>query len=238
MAEKQQAVAEAAPETIEIVEKAKDFWAKFSKPVIYAGSAIILLVGGWLGYKNLIKLPNEEKAAEMIFPAEKLFDKMSAQDGFNKDSINLVLNGGGTIANGVLKVISKYDGTAAGNDAHYIAGACYLQNKDYNNAVKHLKEFSTSATQIQAAAYSLLGDANAELKKTDDAFDYYNKAINANTKDEFMVPLFLFKAGTFAEANGKTKEAIEYFQRIKNEYPKSTQAVDIDKHLAKLGVIE
>lgn len=236
MAEKQ-VVAE-APETIEIVEKAKGFWAKYSKPIIYAGGAIIVLLGGWIGYKNFIKLPNEEKAAEMIFPAEKLFDKMAMQDGFNKDSINLVLNGGGPIANGVLKVISKYGGTEAGNNAHYIAGACYLHNKEFNKAIEHLKDFSTSATQIQATAYSMLGDANAELKKNDEAASYYTKAINANAKDEFLVPLFLFKAGQLAEATGKSTEAIDYYKRIRDEYPKSNQAADIDKYLAKLGVIE
>lgn len=232
-------VTETAPETIEIVEKAKGFWAKFSKPIIYAGSAIILLAGGWIGYKTLIKQPNEEKAAEMIFPAQQLFNKMGMQDGFNKDSINLVLNGGGAVgANGVLKVISKFGGTDAGNTAQYIAGACYLHSHDYNNAIKHLKEFSTTATQIQAAAYSMLGDANAELKKNDEAASYYNKAINANIKDEFMVPLFLFKAGQIAEVTGKTTEAIAFYKRVRDEYPKSNQAVDIDKYLAKLGVTE
>ncbi|MFT3679181.1 MAG: tetratricopeptide repeat protein [Ferruginibacter sp.] len=234
MAEKQ-VVAE-APETIEIVEQAKGFWAKFSKPIIYAGSAIILLVGGWLGYKNLVKLPNEEKAAEMLFPAERLFDKMGMQSGFNKDSINLVLNGGKDIPNGVLKVISKYGGTAAGNDAHYIAGACYLHSGDFNNAIKHLKDFSTNATQIQASAYSMLAEASAELKKNEEAASYFDKAINTNPKDEFLVPVFLFRAGQFAETTGKTKEAVEYYQRIKNEYPKSQPAADIDKYLAKLGV--
>ena len=59
-------------------------------------SALILLAGGWLAYKNLVKVPNEVKSAEHIFPAEELFDKMT-QSGFNKDSIKLVLNGGNGI---------------------------------------------------------------------------------------------------------------------------------------------
>ncbi len=225
-------------ETIEIVERAKGFWAKFSKPIIYAGSAVIILVGGWLAYKNLVKLPNEDKAAEMIFPAEQVFDKMATQSGFTKDSISLVLNGGNGVASGVLKVINKYGGTAAGNRAHYIAGACCLHSKDFNNAIKHLKDFSTSATQVQTVAYSMLGDASAELKKNEDAFDYYKKAISVNTKDEFMTSEAIFKAALFAEAVGKTKEAAEYFQQIKDEYPKSNHAYDIDKYLARLGAVK
>ena len=233
MAEKQVTVE--TVETIEIVERAKGFWAKFSKPIIYVGSALILLIGGWLGYKNLVKIPNEEKAADMIFPAEQLFDKMT-QQGFNKDSVNLVLNGGNGIAAGVLKVVNNYGSTAAGNRAHFIAGACYLHSKDFNNAVKHLKDFSTPATQIQSAAYGMLGDAYAELKKNDEAFDYYKKAAAVNTKDEFMAPEALYKAGLFAEATGKTKEAVEFYQKIKEEYPKNSHAFEMDKYLARLGV--
>jgi len=236
MAEKQ-VTTEVVETQTDVIGKAKDFWSKFSKPIIYVGSALILVIGGWLGYKNFVKEPNEAKAAEMIFPAETVFDKMT-QSGFTKDSINLVLNGGNGLTSGVLKVANNYGGTAAGNRAHFIAGACYLNNKDFNNAIKHLKEFSTKATQVQAAAYSLLGDAYSELKKNDDAMDYYKKAVAVNAKDEFMTPEALYKAGLFAEATGKTKDAIEFFQRIRDEYPKSSHAAQMDKYLARLGEVK
>ena len=236
MAEKQVATEVVETQT-DVVGKAKDFWTKFSKPIIYVGSALILVIGGWLGYKSFVKEPNEAKAAEMIFPAETVFDKMT-QAGFSKDSINLVLNGGSGVAAGVLKVANTYGGTAAGNRAHFIAGACYLNNKDFNNAIKHLKDFSTDATQVQAAAYGLLGDAYSELKKNDDAMEYYKKAIGVNAKDEFMTPEALYKAGLFAETTGKTKEAIEFFTRIKDEYPKSSHAAEMEKYLGRLGEVK
>ena len=238
MAEKQVTVT--GVETNEIVERAKGFWAKFSKPIIYVGGAIILLAGGWLAYKNLVKAPNDEKSAEQIFPAEQLFDKMT-QSGFNKDSIGLVLNGGNGIT-GVLKVASNYGGTASGNRAHFIAGACYLHNKDFNNAVKHLKEFSTSSKQPQSAAYRMLGDAYAELKQNDDAFTYYKKAVDvADVKDESTRFLSLSRVALFCEATGKTKEAIDYYQQIKEEITHAflrDNRIDfqVDKYLARLGV--
>jgi len=227
-------------ETNDIVEKAKGFWAKFSNPIIYVGGAIILLAGGWLAYKNLIKLPNENRSAEQIFPAENLFDKMT-QAGFNKDSINLVLNGGNGIT-GVLKVASNFSSTAAGNRAEFIAGACYLHSKDFNNAVKHLKEFSTSSKQPQSAADRMIGDAYAELKNNDAALDYYKKAISvADTKDESTRFLSLSRAALFCDAIGKNKEAIEYYQQIKDEITPTflrNNRIDfqVDKYLARLGV--
>ncbi len=231
-----------ALEKNEIVERAKGFWAQFSKPIVYVGSAIILLAAGWLAYKNLVKIPNEAKSAEQIFPAEQLFDKMT-QTGFNKDSIALVLNGGNGIT-GVLKVAGNFGGTAAGNRAHFIAGACYLHNKDFNNAVKNLKEFSTSSKQPQSAAYRMLGDAYSELKQNDDALSYYKKAVDvADVKDESTRFLSLSRAAMFCDATGKTKEAIDYYQQIKNEITPTflrDNRIDfqVDKYLARLGVIK
>jgi TolA-binding protein len=222
-------------EETQIVEKAKDFWAKFSKQVIYIGSAVIILGGLWLGYTNFIQAPKMVKADDLIFPVEGLFDKMS-QTGFSKDSINIVLNGGNNVT-GVLKIASTYGSTPAGNRAKYIAGACYLHNGDYANAVKFLKDFSTKATQVQSAAYSMLGDAYAELNNNDDAFTYYKKSATVNEKDEFSASEGFFKAALFAETIGKTSDAIELFQKVKDDYPNSTHSKDADKYLAQLGVL-
>src|SRR5436190_9508510 len=166
-------------ESNEIVERAKGFWAKFSKPIIYIGGALIVIILGWVIYTNMIIGPKETKSADVIYPAEQLFDKMT-QSGFNKDSINLVLNGGNGITTGVLKIASNYSGTPAANRANFMAGACYLHSKDFNKAIKYLKEFSTDATQVQTIAYGMIGDAYAELKKNDDALEYYKKAAAVN----------------------------------------------------------
>ncbi len=154
-----------------------------------------------------------------------------------KTALGLRLNGGAGISAGILKVISTYGGTETGNRARYIAGACYLQNGDFNNAIKYLKDFSTSATQVQTAAYMMLGDAHAELKKNDDALSYFKKAAAVNTKDEFMTPEALYKAAQLAENSNKTADAVELFKKIRDEYPKSTRAADVDKYLARLGVL-
>ncbi len=236
MAEKQ--VTFETVESNQVVEKARDFWTKFSKPIIYAGSAIILVVGGWYGYQKLVKEPNEIKAADLIFPAEQLFGKMAQQGEFNKDSITLVLNGGQGVSTGVLKVISGYGGTAAGNRARYIAGACYLHSGDFANAIKYLKDFSTTATQVQAAAYSMLGDAYAEQKKNSEALDYYRKAATVNTKDEFSAPEALFKAARFAEATGNKAEATKMFRQLKDDYPTNRHSAEVDKYLARMGVLD
>jgi tetratricopeptide (TPR) repeat protein len=223
-----------------IIQKAKGFWDKFSKPIIYIGGAIILLGGGWYAYKHWYKLPKEKDAEKAFYPTEQLFDKMAATN-FSKDSVALVLSGGklpdGRSITGLLKIISQYGGTAASNRAHYLAGACYLHSNEFDKAIKQLKEFDgNDAHQLQSVAYAMIGDAYAELKKNDDALSYYKKAATVNEKDEFITPDALMKAAMFCEKNNKAKDAIEMYQKIKDEYPNSGQAKIVDKYLARLGV--
>jgi tetratricopeptide (TPR) repeat protein len=254
MAEKQVQVENV--EVKETLEKAKGFWAKFSKPITYVGSAIILLIGGWYAYTNFVKTPNELKASDAIFPAEKLFGKMAAISSFAKDSVNTVLNGGvddGNKITGLLTVIKNYGSTPAGNRAQYMAGACYLHLKEFDKAIKYLKEFDgNGAGQIQSKAYLLLGHAYAEQKKTEEAFSYYKKAGEVlNDKDATQKVVALFMAASYADFLGKTKDAISILQDMKDNHmegmvkkdprnyqepPPPVTVEEVDKLLAKLGV--
>lgn len=239
MAEKQ--VTTETTQAADVVERAKGFWAAYSKKIIMAGSAVIVLLGGYLGYKYFIKIPNEKTASELIFPAEKLFGNMATKSSYNKDTVNMVMNG--DKANGItglLKIISSYGSTPSGNRAEYMVGACYLQLKQFDKAIKHLKEFDgNGANQIQSKAYLLLGHAYAEQKKTGDALDYFKKAVSvADEDDEAIVTEALYIAGRYADAIGKSKDAIELFQKLKSGYPLSqrVRSGEADKYLAKLGV--
>lgn len=221
----------------------KDFWSQYSKPIIYAGSAIILLAGAWFGYKKFVKEPKEVKAAEAIFPAEFLVDKM-AVSGFSKDSINIALNGGATAdakVTGLLKIMSSYSGTSSANRATYLAGACYLQNREFDKAIKYLKDFDANgAYQTDIKRHIMMGHAYSEMNRSDDALSEYKKAAAVNEKDETFTTDALIIAAAYAEKMGKTKDAIELYQKVKNKYPAQQVVMsgDVDKNLAKLGIIE
>ena len=107
-----------------VVERAKDFWTKYNKPVMIIAVVIIVVAGGYLGYKKFYKEPNEEKATDALFKAEGY--QRNALQSPNPDSlIKLALNGDGANA-GFLRVMSKYKGTDAANIARLYAGECYL----------------------------------------------------------------------------------------------------------------
>jgi len=214
------------PEQTEVLERAKGFWEKNSKLILYISSAVILLAGGYLGYKYLVQVPNELKAQEEISKAE---------NNFRKDSISLALNGNVSTP-GFIKVIKKYGGTKTGNLARLYAGECYLQLGDFKNAAKYLEEFDAhGAKQVEAKAEGLLGDAYSELKQNDKAIEHYKKAGTIFPEDAFLSSEYLFRAGMLYELAGKNKEAIEIYEQIKEKFPRTEKGYNIDKYLARLG---
>ena len=213
-------------ENEEIIAKAQDFWTRYQKQITVVLAVLIVAVGGWYGYKNFIKKPKEEKAVDVMFKAEEYY---------RMDSLSKALNGDG-INKGFIAVIKDYGGTEAGNLAKFYAGDCSLRTGDFNNAVKYLNDFSTSAKQIQARAYKLLGDAYSELGKNDDAISSYKKAGNYFTEDTHNSAEYLFFAASLSEKTGKTSEAIELYKKIKDKFPNTIAAGESEKYLAKLGV--
>jgi predicted negative regulator of RcsB-dependent stress response len=214
-------------ENQDVADRAKDFWSRYSRPVIIAGIVVIVLCGGYLAYKYLIKQPQEEKAAEAMFKAE---------DYFRMDSLNVALNGDGINA-GFLKVINKYGGTKAGNLAKFYAGNIYLKQGNFANAAKYLKDFDTDSKQIQARGYKLLGDAYAEQGKNSDALNMYKKAAHYFEEDDINSSEYLFMAAYFADRVLKNqKEAIDLFKELKNKYPRTEKGFEAEKYLAQLGV--
>ena len=230
-------------EQIDPLIRAKGFWDQYSKPIIYVGGAIILLIVAWYAYKAFVVAPNEDKASEMVFPAENLFAKM-ATGGFNKDSVSIALNGGeleGKKVTGLLKVINQYGSTAAGNRAKYMVGASYLHIGDFAKAIKYLEDFDgNGATQVQSKAHLLLGHAYAEQNKKADALKHYKKAASVNEKDEFFAADALMIAANYAETTGDTKEAIGLYKELKDKYPSNASVIngEVDKYLARLGEVE
>lgn len=210
----------------DVLLKAESFWKNYQKQILIALTAIVVVVGGWYGYKSFILEPKEQQASDAIYKAEQ---------NFAKDSLKAALNGEGT-TRGFLYIINNYGGTKSGNLAKYYAGVCYLRTGDFNNAVKYLKDFSTDAKQIQMMAYGCLGDAYSELNKNDDAVTYYKKAAEAFDDDQWNASEYLFRAGLKLELMGKTKEAVDVYKELKEKFPLSQRAAQVDKYIYRLSI--
>ncbi len=209
------------------LETVTDLYQKYQKPLSTVLTVIVVAVVGYFGYTKWYKGPNEEKAnAAMAMP----------QLYFQADSMNMALNGDGKNP-GFAKIEKKFDGTAAGNLAHYYAGVAYMKTGDFKKAITSLSAFDGKGTLLAYSAWGALGQAYMEDGNKAKAIEYFKKATE-NKDDALVTPLYLYHLGMALEANNNTDEAKKTYARIRDEYPRSLYAREMDKKLAKLGNLE
>ncbi|GCD78902.1 tetratricopeptide repeat protein [Schleiferia thermophila] len=207
--------------------KAEAFVENNKKIITYVVAGVLVLVAGYFGFTKLYLEPLEREAQLELF---------KAQENLDRDSLRLALNGDG-VSMGFLEIAEEYSWTKAGNLSRYYAGVCYLQLGEYEDAIRQMDKFSTSDPVFKVLTNGVIADAFLELNQPKEALEYYNKAVNASD-NEFVVPFYLKKAGMLAEEQGKLKEARRYFERLKNEFPKSQHALDAEKFLARIDAKE
>ncbi len=222
MAKKKDTTEERIVAVEEALSKSEQFIERNQKILTYVVGGIIVLILLFFGYKKYISGPKEKTAQSMMF---------TAQSYFEADSLDLALTGDGE-SYGFLDIIDDYGSTSAGNLSKYYAGICYLNKGEYEEAISHLKKFSGDDVIVPGMALGAIGDAYVQLGELDNAAKFYMDAANNNDND-FVSPAFLIKAGWTYELLGEWGKAQSTYERVKKDYPKSREARDIDKYLAR-----
>ncbi|MFW6043602.1 MAG: tetratricopeptide repeat protein [Marinilabiliaceae bacterium] len=223
MAKKQQ-----NQESLENVEsaltKTEQFIEDNQKLISIAAIALIVIVGGYWGFKKLYVEPLQKEAQETIF---------HAQQQFQADSFNVALEGDG-MNPGFLEIMETYGSTKTGKLAGYYAGICYLNTGEYESAIDLLTDFSTEEPFLKATARGAAGDAYLETGDSENAIKWYKKAIE--TENDVITPHYLFKLGLLYEEDGQRESAIETYTRIKENFEDSYEARDIDKYITRVKI--
>jgi tetratricopeptide (TPR) repeat protein len=188
--------------------------------------AIIIIVGGYLGYKRFVETPKENESRSQIWMAEQYFAK---------DSFNLALNGDGNYL-GFLDIIEEYGITKSANLAYYYSGISYLHLGQFENAIEYLKQFESDDKMIAPIAYGAIGDAYMELDNLNDALVFYNKAVNTS-ENNFTTPIYLMKLSFVHKQNGNYKKALENYKKIKKEFPNTAEGRQVSKYIAQIEVL-
>lgn len=207
----------------EALSKSELFIEKNQKLLMIILGVIAALVLGYFGFQRFILLPREKEAQSQMFMAEKYFEE---------DSLRLALNGDGQYP-GFLQIIEDYGMTKSAKLAHYYTGIIYLNQGKFQDAIDHLEKFKTKDAMLSPMAKGAIGDAYMELNKKDDAAEQYLVAADTY-KNDFTSPVFLQKAAWAFEDAGKKDKALEIYNRIKTEYPRSAEARDVDKYITRL----
>ncbi len=220
---------DANPQTFSSVEetltKTEQFLEENYKSLLIVLGVIVVIVGlVWLGKLYFNKRNNE--AQSQIYQAERYLEM---------DSLNLALNGDGNYL-GFLDIANNYKHTNTGNLALYSAGICYLHLGDYQEAIDYLTKYSKKDKLIASLAIGAIGDAYVELGNTEKGITQYLEAADY-ADNSFNTPLFLMKAAELYELSQKYPDALKLYERIKNEYPESTEGMIIDKYIARVKML-
>jgi tetratricopeptide (TPR) repeat protein len=187
--------------------------------------AIVVIVGGYLGYKKFYLEPSNREAQADMYIAEQYFEQ---------DSFKLALNGDGQNY-GFLEIIDEYSVTKAANLAQYYAGICCLRTGEYEEAIDHLEKFDAEDIMIASVALGAIGDSYLELDDKEEAASFYLKA-GERKKNSFTTPVYLKKAGLVLEDLQQYDKALKAYQAIKNDYPETEEGKQIDKYITALKI--
>ena len=205
----------------ESLSKAGLYVVKNQNAILKLVGILLIIVFLFIGYTNFYIEPLEKKASEEMYIAEFYFQN----NDFDK-----ALNGDGQFS-GFISVASDYTSTDAANLANYYAAICQINLGEYENAINSLNEFSTDDLVLSALSTGLIGDANMELGNVLEALNYYVSAANDNV-NSFTTPYFMMKQAGIHNNNEDYTSALEIYNSIKSDYPKSTQALSIDKYIS------
>ena len=194
---------------------------RHSKALSWGVTIIVLVVLGIMVYKQYFVAPKQHAATEA--------NGMNVWAYLANDFEKAVNGDEASGAEGFAATADAYSNQEA-KLAALFAGTCYAQMGQYEEAVEYLEKFSSSDLNFQAVAKQLLGDAYVELGEYEDAISAYEAA--ARTGNEVFAPMSLKKAGiTYLKIEDK-EGAHDAFSTIKEKYPSSVEAQDIDKYIA------
>ena len=224
MTKKKKTAAEEPVEGVEnLLSKTENYIEENQKSLTIIVAAIVVVVLGYMGYRNLYVAPLEAEARSQIYMAERYFER---------DSFNLALYGDGNYL-GFIDIIDEYSVTNTANLANYYAGISYLRLGQYQNAIDHLMQFDSRDKMASSVAYGAIGDAYVELGDLERAATYYTRAAGRRP-NEFTSPLYWMKAGIVYENLGNYSKALESYENIRDNYPESTEGRQIEKYIARV----
>jgi tetratricopeptide (TPR) repeat protein len=208
---------------------------KNKKAITYGGGALLAIVAIFSVY-TFYWLPGQQTEANN----EAFF----AQTYFEKDSFLVALNGGVNVQTadgpktmmGFKDIADNFGATKTGKLANYYAGICLLRTGKFEEAITYLEKFDGKDEMLAPVAIGALGDANMELNKVDEAIKFYLKAAEQSS-NSFTTPIYLKKAAFAYEQKANYTDALVTYERLKNEYSKSSEARDVDKYIARVKTL-
>ena len=224
MAKKKNQSEETIVDVQEVYSKTERYVDENRNTIIIVAALLVALFAGYFAFTRLYLMPKNEEGMNLLWKAEYWYEI---------DSLNKALVGNESYY-GFEYIADEYSGTQAGELASYYTGIIYMDQGDYAMAIEYLKDADLDDDLTSAVAKGAIGDCYLELGNYGDALSYFNDAI-AESDNLLTTPIYLKKAGLVHIENGDFDKALANFERIKEDYPSSTEARSIDSYIARVG---
>ena len=212
---------ENAEAVVEAVSKTEQFFEKNGKLLsIICAVFVVVCLAVFCWHKFAYQPKVAEAQGQMA----------AAEQNFRAGDFETALNGDGNTL-GFVQIMDEY-GKKAGKAVYFYAGVCELQLGEWEQAIKYLEAYNGKDEILAARATACIGDAYVGLEDYKKALGYFEKA--AAEIDNMYAAGYLLKAGAVAEQLGDNAKALSYYQMIKEQYPQSMEAYDVDKYIGRI----
>ncbi|MCT4582039.1 MAG: tetratricopeptide repeat protein [Flavobacteriales bacterium] len=205
----------------DIITQGQDFLKGPGKFVLIAIAGIAVLIGGYFAYNKFVVAPKDVKSVEAMYMAEHYL--------LDKEDYATAINGDANGAKG-LEALAK-SSYAGGEIAKYDLGIAYLNNGQYQEAIKVLKDVNFKDDVLGTEALGMIGDAYLELDDLSSALDFYTKAYK-NRENILTTPMYMMKAAQCMELLNNYTDAAEIYEKLIADYPFAKEKNNAEKYLA------
>ncbi len=194
-----------------------------NRNVVYGALAGVVVVAlGIAGYAYY-QTQQQEQAQQLLAQIVTTYEQGNYQQALDGTAETL----------GLLEIADQYGGTQAGNLATFYAADALYRMGEFDRALTYFQRFDKTNDLIGASALA----AEAAIYESRDAFataaKRYQEAAHQFESD-LTTPRYLMDAGEAYVEAGEYEQALSVYQTIKDEYPESEQAQNIDRYIAQV----
>jgi tetratricopeptide (TPR) repeat protein len=194
-----------------------------NRNTVYAMLAgIVLVVAAIMGFAWM-KASNNEKALSEMSTAVQRYEAGEYQASLDGDTSFI----------GMIEIADSYGNSDSGNLARFYAADAFFRVGDMANSLKYFESYSKDSNYLGASAYAgeaAIHESNGDLKR---AGDLFLRAATIFTSD-ITSPMYLESAARAYTEAGESKKALSAFETIRDDFPNSQAARDVEFYIAKM----
>ena len=208
---------ESVDTNIESLSKAEAFITKNNKKIVGGIVLVVALVIGFIVFDSMSEQKKIESQEQYTLVEDAALNAIDS------------LTNAAALAD-LEQYINEF-GSKAVASASFEAGIAAFEVKDYEKAIKYFSEYESEDATFNARALACIGDCYVELANFEEAYKYYALAVAEADND--LASEYAFRAGLVAEKLGKMDKAVAMYNMIKDKYPTSPRAFEIEKYISR-----